>query len=228
VRADRQLALEHSQRLAHMVGANWFFAALAAHARQTSSVAGLEAWLNETATTAWLAAHVPASYHAYDMPHPDGLGVWAEHGPETTFVLEHDTGSEHLPQLTAKLPGYARLAKAMADLGHLCPLLLFCFPTPRREQAARHALASCSGASALRIATTAIDPQQTSPAGAVWLPLPDSHTGGQVALSALDTALPDPWRHYRAEQERAREQAVQRREQAGLGRGRRRRRALPR
>src|SRR6266516_7367636 len=33
VRADRQLALERSQRLAHMVGANWFFVSLARHAR---------------------------------------------------------------------------------------------------------------------------------------------------------------------------------------------------
>ncbi|MBO0814763.1 MAG: replication-relaxation family protein [Actinobacteria bacterium] len=33
VRADRQLALERSQRLAHLVGVNWCFAALAATAR---------------------------------------------------------------------------------------------------------------------------------------------------------------------------------------------------
>lgn len=34
VRADRQLAMERSGRLAHMTGWNWFFAALARHARQ--------------------------------------------------------------------------------------------------------------------------------------------------------------------------------------------------
>jgi protein involved in plasmid replication-relaxation len=34
VRADRQLSLERSQRLAHMVGRNWFFVALAAEARR--------------------------------------------------------------------------------------------------------------------------------------------------------------------------------------------------
>jgi DNA-binding CsgD family transcriptional regulator len=32
-RAGRQVALQRSQRLAHMIGTNWFFAALAAHAR---------------------------------------------------------------------------------------------------------------------------------------------------------------------------------------------------
>src|SRR5690242_3434362 len=34
VRADRQLALERSQRLGHMTGVNWFFVALARHARE--------------------------------------------------------------------------------------------------------------------------------------------------------------------------------------------------
>ena len=34
VRADRQLALERSQRLGHMTGASWFFVALARHARE--------------------------------------------------------------------------------------------------------------------------------------------------------------------------------------------------
>ena len=33
VRADRQLTLQRSQRLAHMTGAAWFFVSLAAHAR---------------------------------------------------------------------------------------------------------------------------------------------------------------------------------------------------
>jgi hypothetical protein len=45
-------------------------------------------------------------------------------------MLEYDTGSEHLPQLTGKLTAYGRLAQAMAGADHVCPLLLFCFPTP--------------------------------------------------------------------------------------------------
>jgi hypothetical protein len=49
VRTDRQLALERSQRLAHLVGTNTFFAALAAHARMTGE-GELREWLNETAT----------------------------------------------------------------------------------------------------------------------------------------------------------------------------------
>ena len=194
VRADRQLALEHSQRLAHLLGVNWFFAALAAHARQSGGDCGLRMWLNETDAHEWLFERVLATYDHRDLPNPDGLGTWAEDGREVTFLLEYDNGSEHLPQLAGKLGGYGGLAKAMATLGHVCPLLLFCFPTPRREQAARRALAACQDAPAMRIATTAINPEHTSPAGPVWLPLGRvGDSVGQVALSALDAALPDPW-----------------------------------
>lgn len=199
VRRDRQLALERSQRLAHLVGANWFFAALAGDARAAGE-SELRMWLNETAAHEWLIDQVPATHRGYDYPNPDGLGIWTERGHETVFMLEYDTGSEHLPQLTAKLPGYGRLAQSMASLDHTCPLLLFCFPTPRREQAARRALAACYDKPALRIATTAINPAQTSPAGSVWLPLTTAHPTGQVPLSALDTALPDPWPKRRDDQ----------------------------
>jgi Replication-relaxation len=208
VRADRQLALERSQRLAHLVGANWFFVSLAAHARTTGE-GGLRVWLNESDTHDWLYEQVAFTFIRDDVPSPDGLGVWAGEGGEARFVLEYDTGSEHLPQLAAKLPRYGRLTEKMAQFDRTCPLMLFCFPTPRREQAARRALASCYDAPGLRIATTAINPEDTSPAGHVWLPLRTAQVGGQVALSRLDAALPDPWRDYRAEQERARQQAAQ-------------------
>jgi Replication-relaxation len=141
-------------------------------------------------------------------PRPDGLGTWAEHGQQVTFLLEYDTGSEHLAQLTGKLAGYGRLAAAMAEVDHACPLLLFCFPGPRREQAVRRALAGCSDSPALRIATTALDPAHASPAGPVWLPLLPGWASGPVALCALDAALPDPWAAYRAGQALAREQAA--------------------
>jgi hypothetical protein len=210
VRADRQLALERSQRLAHLVGVNWLFAALAARARAAGSGAELRLWLSETAAAGWLQGRAAARLAWESPPRPDALGCWAEHGREVTFMLEYDTGSEHLPQLAGKLPGYGRLAQAMADVGHACPLLLFSFPGPRREQAARHALASAEEAAALRIATTTtLDPQHASPAGPVWLPLLPGWARGPVALCALDAALPDPWSVYRADQARAREQAAQ-------------------
>ena len=208
VRTDRQLALERSQRLAHLVGVNWFFAALAAGARSAGPGAELLLWLNEAATAGWLQGRAAARLAWEGPPRPDALGCWAEHGQQVTFMLEYDTGSEHLPQLAGKLAGYSRLARAMADVEQLCPALLFCFAGPRREQAARHALASAGEATALRIATTGLDPEHASPAGPVWLPLLPGWAGGRVALCALDAALPDPWGVYRDQRAREREQAA--------------------
>lgn len=198
VRADRQLALAGSQRLGHLVGANWFFVSLAAHARRSED-GELRQWLGEQDTIDYLWWRLPAHHHRDSLPHPDGLGTWAEHGGEVTFVLEYDTGTEHLPRLAGKLEGYARLAEALARFGHPGPVLLFCFPTPRREQAARRTLAACQDAAGLRIATTALDPQATCPAGPVWLPLP-STAPQQVRLAALETAIPHPWADHRAQQ----------------------------
>jgi len=214
VRADRQVALARSQRLAHLVGVNWFFVSIAAHAR-TVGDAELRAWLNEAAAAGWLLDRLPPAHGLHhELPHPDGLGTWAEHGSEVTFMLEYDTGSEHLPQLTGKLPGYGQFAKTLADADLTCPPLLFCFPGPRREQAARRALAACHDAPALRIASTAIDPKQVSPAGPVWLPLLGGWAEGRVPLYALDTAIADPWQQYRARQEHARQQAARAEAQA--------------
>ncbi|HEX6526515.1 MAG TPA: hypothetical protein VF070_41845 [Streptosporangiaceae bacterium] len=108
--------------------------------------------------------------------------------------------------LAAKLDGYAVLAAGLAWHEQPCPVILFCFGSPRREQAARRALAATREAAGLRIATTALDPRVTSPAGPVWLPLPG--TGRQVRLIDLDSALPDPWQDYRQQRARERRQAA--------------------
>jgi len=109
VRADRLLALARSQRLAHMVGANWFFVALAAHARRGGGE--LRQWQGERATAEYLYDQARMTASVLEVsPHPDGLGIWAEDGTDIVFLLEYDTGSEHLPQLTGKLDRYAHLA----------------------------------------------------------------------------------------------------------------------
>jgi hypothetical protein len=167
VRTDRQLALARSQRLAHMTGASWFFAALARHARTSGGT--LTQWWGEQATAAWLIRTYVRGARL-DV-HPDGLGVWAQDGTDIAFVLEYDTGTEHLAQLTAKLDGYARPGGQEYSNGPVSLPVLFCFPAPRREQSARRALAAHPAASMLHIATAAIDPEHTSPAGPVWLPL---------------------------------------------------------
>jgi hypothetical protein len=170
-RADRQLGLERSQRLGHMTGRNQFFVALAAHARQHGGE--LADWLNETQAAAHAVGDLLVAPGTWDrLPQPDGAGTWAEDGRQVSFLLEYDTGTEHLPMLSGKLDGYALLTSVLANHARQAALpLLFCFGSPRREQAARRALADCRDSAAVRIATAAIDPYVTSPAGPVWLPL---------------------------------------------------------
>jgi Replication-relaxation len=182
VRAGRQVALQRSQRLAHMIGTNWFFVALAAHARQ--SAGELRTWLTES-HTAELFYQYPISLSALaSLPKPDGAGVWADGGREIAFMLEYDTGSEHLAQLAGKLDSYAGLADVLSRYHQQVPLLLFCFLTSRREQTARRALAASADSLSLRIATAAIDPRVTCPARQVWMPLHGSLR--QVRLIDLD------------------------------------------
>jgi hypothetical protein len=53
---------------------------------------------------------------------------------------------------------------------------LFCFPTPRREQSARKALAAAGASRERQIATAALDPRTTCPAcGPAWRPLHGGH-----------------------------------------------------
>jgi hypothetical protein len=111
--------------------------------------------------------------------------------------------------LAGKLDGYQALASALAWNDQACPVVLFCFASPRREQTARRALAATREAPALRIATAAIDPHRTSPAGPAWLPLLTS-TASQVPLIDLDDAVPDPWLAYRQDQARKRREVAER------------------
>ena len=189
-----------------MTGRNWFFAALARHAREHGGE--LAEWLNEADTAARCQLAAVGSDDRARLPRPDGAGMWAEDGWATSFLLEYDTGTEHLPVLAAKLDGYQVLAAGLAWHEQPCPVLLFCFVSPRREQAARRALAATREAAGLRIATAALDPRTTSPAGPVWLPL--HWTGGAVRLTSLEHALPDPWQDYRQQRARERREAAER------------------
>jgi len=189
-----------------MTGRNWFLAALAAHARAGGGE--LREWLNETQAASRYQDRIFVGSGDWDkLPNPDGLGTWAEAGREVTFWLEYDTGTENLTRLAGKLDGYAILAGALAWAGHACPPLLFCLPGPRREQSARRALAGHPDAGKLRIATAAIDPRTTCPAGPVWLPL--GQPSGPVRLIDLAAVMPDPWQDYRDERARQRREAIE-------------------
>jgi hypothetical protein len=165
-RRDRTLALAHSQRLAHLLGVNSFFCALAHTARQHPAAA-LEEWWSEQRCAA----------HWGRLVHPDGYGRWREHQTQLDFFLEYDRGSELLGRLAAKLPGYHALAQA----SEIATPLLVWLPTQAREATARQALSGSS----LPMATATPDPDQT-PAGPLWLPLHPS--GPRRRLAQLATA----------------------------------------
>jgi hypothetical protein len=154
-RRDRTLALAHSQRLAHLLGVNSFFCALARAARQDPGAA-LEVWWSEQRCAAQWGRLV----------HPDGYGRWREQQTRVDFFLEYDRGSEPAGRLAAKLPGYLQLAQA----SEIATPLLWWLPTPARETTARQALSGSS----LPVATATPHPDHT-PAGPLWLPL---HTSG--------------------------------------------------
>ena len=119
---ERVLQLARSPRLHHLLGINEFFVSLAATARHHPGYA-LAWWLNEKRATAACAG----------AARPDGLGTWTQHGRgverSVTFFLEHDTGTEPLQRLVAKLPGYA---DARLGDGPDHPVL-FWLPSPDRE-----------------------------------------------------------------------------------------------
>ena len=165
-RRDRTLALAHSQRLAHLLGVNSFFWALARAARGQPDAA-LEVWWSEQRCAAQWGRLV----------HPDGYGRWRQQQSRVDFFLEYDRGSEPLGRLAAKLPGYHALAQA----SEIATPLLVWLPTQAREAAARQALSGSS----LPVATATPDPDQT-PAGPLWLPLHAS--GPRRRLAQLATA----------------------------------------
>ncbi len=180
-RRDHALAIAHSARLAHTVGTNGFFTALAATARHTPG-AELRVWWSERR-----CAHTWG-----DLARPDGYGRWREGDREVDFFLEYDTGTETLDRVAAKLPGYADLAHAS---GITTPVL-FWLPTARREAALRHLLhrhlgERPAGEDLVPAATAARDTgPATDPAGPVWLPL--GTPGPRLRLIDLATHLLPP------------------------------------
>ena len=147
---SQTLALAHSQRLAHTVGVNGFFAALAATARGRVDAALTAWWSERRCTQRW--GH---------LVRPDGYGRWSEAGTTVEFFLEYDTGTETISRVVGKLAGYADLATAS---GIQTPLLLL-LPGAGREAEIRRAI----GPPVIPVAT-AVHPV-ADPAGVVWLPV---------------------------------------------------------
>ncbi|HVE46692.1 MAG TPA: replication-relaxation family protein [Acidimicrobiales bacterium] len=161
---DRTVALGHTQRLAHLVGLNGFYASLAGHARRHPS-ARLVSWMTEAECARWSEAIV----------HPDGFGEGEEDGAGVEFFLEYDRGTETLARLVDKLADYERFESERGASAWV----VFCFSSPRREGTARRALAGAT----VPIATAALS-RPLGAAEAVWLPL-GRDDGRRVRLAAL-------------------------------------------
>jgi hypothetical protein len=147
---DRVVALAAHQRTAHTLGVNGFFCALHKAARERLDAEVVAWWSERRCAAEW-----------GELVRPDAYGIWEEGGSRVEFFLEHDTGTETLARVAAKLDGYRDLAEAEGDARPL----LFWLATPGREPALRRSLQK----SALPIATAVAS--IGNPADAVWLPL---------------------------------------------------------
>lgn len=156
-RQDTATAIAVSPRLAHQIGVNEFFVSLHAHARRQGG-----------AVEQWWSEHRCAALWG-DLARPDAFGRWTDPSIDGTaatldFFLEHDTGTETLARVTAKLGGYADLAEAT---GTTTPVL-FWLPSPKREANLRRRL----GTPEIPVATAVHTPDTSldGPAGPVWQP----------------------------------------------------------
>jgi hypothetical protein len=157
------------QRCAHQVGTNGVFTALLAAGRSANPSGRLDVW--------WSARRCAAEY-GYHV-RPDGYGEWTPaSGGTVRFLLEYDAGTERLHRLAGKLDGYAGLAAAAGRN----TLVLFTFPTARREHGARTVLAAAARKLDVPVATAI---HADDPAGPAWLPL-----NGTVRQSLNELPLP--------------------------------------
>jgi Replication-relaxation len=156
-RIDRALAIAHSDKLSHLVGANGLFTALAAHARAHPGTELVTWWSERRCQSVW------GKY-----ARPDGYGRWREHHREVDFFTEYDTGTEPLHRLDAKIADYVALAETTGIAG---TPVLFILPNPAREQHLHDRITTHRSL----IATTTAEVLDAvgGPAGAAWRPIGD-------------------------------------------------------
>ncbi|MBF6556312.1 MAG: replication-relaxation family protein [Acidimicrobiales bacterium] len=147
-RREVRTALATSRHLSHLVGCNGFFTALIRASRGGADFA-LDEW--------WSAARCADAWSV--VVRPDAYAVWVENGFRLPFCFEYDNGTEPLARLEAKLPGYAKLARAAKHP----TWVLFCFPSAAREAHARRVLIHPE----VPVATATVAPG-SSAEGPVW------------------------------------------------------------
>lgn len=146
---DRIAASEH---LEHLVQTNGFFTRLAWACRQNGQ-ATLREWRGERRSRRGWGVRVQ----------PDGVGRVSSSQGEAWFFFELDRGTESHERLRAKLRRYAEVA----SLPGVPQMVLFAFPSERREAEARRSLFSPD----LTIVTTSLPQALADPLGLVWQPL---------------------------------------------------------
>ncbi|HEX4813273.1 MAG TPA: replication-relaxation family protein [Nonomuraea sp.] len=167
---DLAMSVSVSTKANHQIGVNDFFTDLHYLARQEGAEARVKEWWSERRCAKLWG----------DLARPDAYGYWIEAGKEIDFFLEHDTGTETLSKVMAKLPGYANLAEAT---GITTPVL-FWLPSHTREANLRKLLAEVEVPVATAVHTSLGD----GPAGPVWLPA--GAQGPRVRLAELADAWP--------------------------------------
>jgi hypothetical protein len=171
-----------SQNLAHRLGVNAFFCALAEASR------GHEGHCLAT----WRPEHWVRTKTAEVKP--DGFGRYLHSGGACEFYLEYDRGTEAFSALSRKLEGYLRLAANWSEEWELVgfPNLLLIVPEGMREgevgSALRHAIGTLhvGGSLATSFPLHAASEEQLTELGvlgAVWRHLPTD--GERIALVDL-------------------------------------------
>jgi hypothetical protein len=164
LRQDRLRGLAYSPRLDHLLAVNGFFSRLASTCRRRHGFELVEWWSEGRCAATWGG-----------LVRPDGLGAVGWPGGRVRFFLELDRGTENFSQLEGKLVGYRRIAR----FPDAPDVLLFVFPTDRREVEARKVLVDAR----LPIATTTAQRVASHPLRDIWLLV-----GGDLRLSLTELA----------------------------------------
>jgi len=146
---ERRMAeLATSPRSEHLLGVNGFLARLAAACRSGGRLE-LTEWLSENETAGLTGGIV----------RPDASGVLSGSGGNVEVWFEHDTGTETIERVAAKLDRY------LIRLGGWGRTVLFELPSLAREE---HLHAAWRGTQVgFPVATTVLD-RAADPAGPVW------------------------------------------------------------
>lgn len=186
---DWQLA--HSAKLPHLLDTHDFFIALIKACREAPGYQVTRWWSESRCEREWRTDGFEP------LIRPDGQGVLVGPQGEASFLLEVDRGTERGTRLTERLQSYEQFAGQLELYSRIDKswpnILLFVFPSARREQSARTKLRSLGK---LHVATSHRGLHQAEPLGANWT-LAHPATDRRVTLPEL-ALISDRYREARA------------------------------